>query len=145
LARKILDFATETIKQFYNEKTRLIFVVNRAQAYKWSGDDKKASDILKCEDWSAKDDGFKLAEAVLADNFPRALAIVRRIGTNCPISIHDYREWPLFRKLRKQPEFVALFAELFGEPLTQETVQTDEILNQETEQSNTPPPNDALS
>lgn len=46
LARCLLDFSTETLKRHGKEDVRLSMVVNRAQAYKWSGDDDSATRII---------------------------------------------------------------------------------------------------
>ena len=103
------------LKKHSSTESRLRLVVNRAQAYKWSGDDGRARDILDKEDFSALNDVFKLAEASLRNNFTAALDIVKRIGKAGAVSIGDYREWPLFRELRKQANFEAVMLEVFGE------------------------------
>jgi hypothetical protein len=117
LAKVIFDFACVTLKKHSNGERRRILVVNRALAYKWSGDEKKAKDIVANEDWSDTSDTFKLAEAVLLDDFPRALSIMKAIGKSESPNTHDYRTWPLFKEIRKTPEYQKLFEDIFGEPL----------------------------
>ena len=39
------------------------------------------------------------------------------MGSTGPISLGDYREWPLFQELRKQANFEPIILEVFGEPL----------------------------
>jgi hypothetical protein len=118
LARVLLDFGTETLKVHASEDYRLRLVVNRAQTYKWTGDEEKCKQILDSEDWTAAALKFKLAVAVLSDNFKEANGIVKLIGKDDgEINKHAYREWPLFKELRKVPEFTALFDQIFGEPL----------------------------
>ena len=46
LAKVLLDFALLTLKKYGSEQNRPIFLINRAQAYKWSGDPETASKIL---------------------------------------------------------------------------------------------------
>jgi len=127
LARAILDFATETLKGHASEDYRLRFVVNRAQTYKWTGDEEKCRQILNSEDWTASALKFKLAVAVLSDNLKAANEIVKQIGKDdAEINRHNYREWPLFKELRKCPEFIALFEQIFGEPLNKYVVHDAE-------------------
>ena len=81
-------------------------VVNRAQAYKWMGDDAKCAEITNGEDWSASGDAFQLADAVLRDDVERAVQIMKRLGDTHELMIKQaYREWPLFRKMRVEELF----------------------------------------
>jgi hypothetical protein len=95
----------------------MIFVINRAQAYKWSGDEHRAEQILGAEDFTALQDKFQLAAAVLRNDFPQALKFVRRMGNSGPNAASEYREWPLYQELRKRADFAELFQEVFGQPL----------------------------
>ena len=125
LAKSILDFSTSTLKQYFDEKTRRIFIVNRAQAYKWSGDEKKALEIMAEEDWSAVSDVFKLADAVIKNEYSRAAELMRRIGPEDEnISVLSYRDWPLFKKFRETEEFLQAYEEIAGEPFETE-IQID--------------------
>ena len=124
LARILLDFATETLKVHASEEYRLTLVVNRAQTYKWTGDEEKCKDVLIREDWTATNLKFRLAYAVLRDDFEQATGIVKQIGKDDPeVDRHAYREWPLLKGLRKSPEFNRLFEQIFGEPLYRVIVQ----------------------
>ncbi len=124
LARVLLDFATEILKVHASEESRLTFVVNRAQTYKWTGDEEKCRDILNSEDWTATSLKFRLAYAVLRDDFEEANGIVKQIGKDDPeVDRHAYREWPLLKGLRKSPEFGRLFEQIFGESLHRVIVQ----------------------
>lgn len=115
LAIALLDFACETLITFADEWHKLAFIVNRAQAYKWSDNDVEARKILSRVDWSAKGDEFKLADAVLRADWGRSMEIMRRIGSSGPISKLNYRDWPLFKEFRGQEEFKACYLEVFGE------------------------------
>lgn len=57
--------------------------------------------IVKSADWSASSDRFKLAEAVLLDDFDTANYLVKKIGSQGDVKIFAYREWPIFREYRK--------------------------------------------
>jgi hypothetical protein len=122
LARVLLDFGTETLKKHGSEEGRLTMVVNRAQAYKWGGNDQDAKRILNAEDWTAMGLKFKMARDVLLDDFDAAMQIMDRIGVSGEIDKHHYREWPLFREIRKSKEFAAKFEQIFGEPFIAITV-----------------------
>jgi hypothetical protein len=126
LAKRLLDFATETLKKFSSEQARRFFVINRAQAYKWSGDNTAAQKILDAEDWSASSDVIQLGERLLRDDYAEALALMKRLG-NVGMEKSDYRDWPVFNEFRKRPEFAATFEAIYGEPLEQATpVESEE-------------------
>ena len=117
LTKMIFNFATQTIKKYSCDENRRIMIVNRALAFKWSGDDKKAKDIVTKEDWSATRARFRLAEAILLDNFDDAYTIMREIGKNNEeVTKKDYLDWPLFRAIKKEKKFPEIFQEIFGEP-----------------------------
>ena len=126
LAKTLLDFATNTLKKYASAQERLTFIVNRIQAYKWSGDEKTARELLALEDFSASDDSFKLAEAVLSDDVQRAISIMKRIGKGGDGTFGRYQNWPLFRDMRKRPEFEAAVFEIFGERLSSVIVSSSE-------------------
>lgn len=116
LAQRVLDFCTETIPSYSNDRSRRIFVVNRSIAYKFDGDEEKANAILDEEDWSATSGNFQLAEAVLRDEFERAGYIMRRIGPdNELLPKSTYREWPLFKYFRESEEFLEAYEDVFDE------------------------------
>ncbi len=126
LARVLLDFATETLKKHGSEENRLVMVVNRAQAYKWSGDEDAARKIINSEDWSATEAKFRLGQAVILDDFATAIKIIRQIGPDGAVNKHFYRDWPLFKKIRESKEFAAVFEEIFGEPFKTVTINPED-------------------
>lgn len=142
LAIRILDFACDELKKFSNEGHQLTFVVNRAQAYKWNGDDDKCRRIMKSVDWSAKGDQFRLADAVLSEDWDRAGKVMRRIGKDGPVDQNDYRDWPLFRNLRKQDLFLKTYADVFGEDFSRLT-EVKKLAAPEPEANDETPPSSA--
>jgi len=120
LACVLLDFATQTLKKHSDDNMRRIFIINRAQAYKWAGDDEISRKIVNGADWSASSDKFKLGVAVLLDDFDQADYLVKKIGSQGDVRIVDYREWPLFREYRKTEGFLKAFEEVFNEPFYSE-------------------------
>jgi hypothetical protein len=131
LSKILLDFATDTLKKHSDEESRLVFVVNRAQAYKWIGNEEAALKIISAEDWSATGDKFKLAKAVLTNDFLEACTIMKRIGASGFPSKSDYRDWPLFKEFRKSEEFLKTFEEVFGEPYSKFETEASDVLNEE--------------
>lgn len=127
LAKVLFTFATNTLKKHFNQENRRIFLVNKALAYKWSGDDKKAKELISAEDWSDTRDKFRLAEAAILEDYPRVYQLMQEIGdSQNEVEKDDYRIWPLFKALRDEPEFAKTFEEIFGEPLTKLEVEIDE-------------------
>lgn len=118
LAKKLLDFACCTLKKWGSEGTRLVYVVNRALSYKFSGDNETCQSILDGEDWSACGDKYNLCVSVLRDDFEKAKAIMLRIGSSGSVTEVDYAEWPCFKEFRVSDEFVSGFVEVFGHPPT---------------------------
>ena len=130
VAQTVLDFACQ-YKTFGSESGRKVLLLNRAQSYKWGGQDKQAIEILATEDWNAANEKFRLGAAVLNDDFQSAAQIMRHIGADSEPSKGDYKEWPMFKMFRATPEFAKAFAEVFGEPFgsvtANEISQKDEV------------------
>ncbi|MGK2856489.1 MAG: hypothetical protein ACSLFQ_04705 [Thermoanaerobaculia bacterium] len=116
LARELLDFATCVLKQHSTDEVRRRLVVNHAQAYKWLGNLEKALEIMSGEDWTATSDMFKLADAVIRDDFELAAKFMERIGKSTERT--EYRDWPLFMEFRKTDVFLRTYEQVFGEAFT---------------------------
>jgi hypothetical protein len=115
LAKSLLDFATQVLKKWSTEVNRLLFVVNRAQSYKWLDDEVTCQKVLGDEDWSAVDDKLSLGVAILRDNFGAAAALMKKIGDSPQLNKDAYREWPIFKRFRKSAEFRKAYKEIFCE------------------------------
>ena len=109
LAAILLDFATSTLKHYSNDEMRRLFILNRAIAYKWAGDDKKCRVIVNEHDWSSSREKFRLAVAVLLEDYPEAVRLMKVIGPTGDPSEFAYRDWPLFRKFRTSPLFLRTY------------------------------------
>jgi hypothetical protein len=114
LACALLDFGCEHFKKFSDEWKQLVLTVNRAQSHKWRGDADRCAAIMKSIDWSAKGDEFKLADAALAERWDEAFLAMKRIGPKGPVQQNSYRDWPVFKQLREQEQFKAVYKEIFG-------------------------------
>jgi hypothetical protein len=114
VAQNLLDFASG-YKKFGSETIRKIVILNRAQAYKWSGQKEKAKQILAAEDWKAANEKFRLANAVLSDDWDAAAKIMRSLGAGNSPRKGDYREWPIFKVFRTTKQFAAAYKDVFSE------------------------------
>lgn len=105
-----------------SDYTRRSLVVNRAQAHIWGGKRKEGLAILDAEDWSAARDEFHVCVAALRQQFDLAIKIMKAIGASSRPGKSGYRNWPVFKELRKTEEFQATFVEVFGEPFATVTI-----------------------
>ncbi|UII20481.1 hypothetical protein [Fulvivirga ligni] len=115
LAKELLHFATEVVPKRGSEETRKMLMINRALSYYLDGDNKGCLKILNKEDWSIGNE-FKLAVAVLKEDYDQARQMMLKIGSNDERLDKDaYQEWPLFQKFRENKIFKDTFKELFKE------------------------------
>ncbi|GAG36970.1 unnamed protein product, partial [marine sediment metagenome] len=115
LAKMILRFASDTLKNVSSDQIRRMNLINLCSAHKFSGDQQRCNSILDSEDWSACGPEFQLAVAVHKDNFAKAAAIMESIGKDGAVSREDYSTWPLFKMFRESKEFLTSYHKLFGE------------------------------
>lgn len=128
LTKIIFDFALSVFKTFSNDQNRRLMVVNCALAYKWSGENEHAIEIIKAEDWSACRPKFRLAEAVILENYENAVQIMIEIGDDeKEVAKDDYRHWPLFKNFRQVPEFLDAHEKIFDEKFTEAIIDEEEI------------------
>jgi hypothetical protein len=129
-----------------NREMELMLTVNRALAYKLSGDADTTNRLVAAEDWTATQDKFRLAEAVLTERWDDILKFMDAIGPEGAIRSIDYRDWPLFYLVRSdqrfQDKFEAIFGESFAvkavvEPRSQKANGTDKLLDATTDDAAT--------
>jgi hypothetical protein len=118
LAIALLDFATLTLDKHFSDETRRTFVLNRALAYKMNKQENICSLILAKDDWTASNDKFQIAVAVLSDNFNLAIKLMEKIGPNEAQDV-SYKEWPLFKELRKTFEFHRTYEKIYNKGFQQ--------------------------
>lgn len=94
IAIQLLDFACEEFKRSSGENYQLMCVVNRAQAYKWKGEEERCKKIMRAVDWTTKGEQFRLADAVLAGDWARSVKVMKRIGRDGPVEQANYHDWP---------------------------------------------------
>lgn len=114
LADILLSFAYNQKKHF-NESLKNIFIINGALS-KYLQDDKKGcKKILEIKDWSASSDDFRIANEVLLEKYENVYALMKKVGDKGDIDKTDYREWPIFSKIRKEKKFQDTYKEIFNE------------------------------
>jgi hypothetical protein len=92
-----------------------INIINLVIAYKMSGNYEKAHEVLSSIDWSASLDDFKIAQAVLFNDFDKAKEIMIKIGKNGTlIQESAYHHFPLFKEFRNSDQFKVGYEEVFG-------------------------------
>ena len=115
LADIFLEFATEILPRHHNELSKNVFIINQALSKYLAGDKINSDRILSQKDWSASNNSFKLAVAVLQENYNEAIKMIKIIGVSDDVPRHAYQTWPLFKKLREEEEFLLSFKEIFNE------------------------------
>lgn len=115
LAKMILRFATDTLKNVASDQIRRMNIINLCIAHKFSGDEHNCSAVLNSEDWTACSPEFHLAVAVLKNNFSDAITIMESIGKDGAVSREHYSTWPLFKTFRESKDFLTSYRKLFGE------------------------------
>ncbi|MFZ3084849.1 hypothetical protein [Rhodoferax ferrireducens] len=115
-ANEIAKFTlTEPMKDSISELDLRIRTINAAIAAKFSGNEDGCKAALKSLDWTATYRDFKLAIAVLNDDFPAAAGMMKLIGKQGELFEElSYHDWPLFHKFRESPEFLNAYAEVYG-------------------------------
>lgn len=128
------SFALSLPKHF-NEVKRTIMLVNYAIAAKFSGQDSLATDLLNSKDWSALSLDFRLAEAVLREDFEKASALMISIGKRGQFVTEEaYHVWPLFNQFRMSNQFVTAYESVYGYSFASQLIKKATDTEKETEQ-----------
>jgi hypothetical protein len=122
LAKNLLEFALSGKQKPTDEQILRFIILNLAQSYRWSGDKAKCAKLLGDHNWSASSNIIKLGVTVLSDKYDEAFRLMRKLGHDDEIKKEIYRDWPIFRELRKQPGFSPCYCEIYGEDFEQATV-----------------------
>jgi len=114
LADTILDFAVNQKKHF-DSKSKDYFILNHALSKSLNWNDSEASIIIKSKDWSSCSDYLKLAKETILNNYETVYELMLKIWKNENIEKHDYQEWPLFYKIRREKKFQETFKKIYWE------------------------------
>lgn len=115
LAQVLLKYATAEVKKYSSVDYEWVFRVNHALSYYLAGQKEQSNKIVQEKSWSALDVRYRLAEAILLENYVEAKKMMYKIGKDDEFQI-NYQQWPLFRKFRKSQEFMNTYQEIYGKP-----------------------------
>ena len=96
-----------------NQASRLALDVNYCQSLKWQGKKNELEEELKKFDISALSPRFALALYALMSDHDSFYKNVEHAITVDKIQETDFMEWPLFRELRKDPDYEARIKTVF--------------------------------
>lgn len=118
-AKDIGEFAYG-MRDLSSDRNRKIITINYSQALKRTGEVDQARVILGSIDWSAAANDYKLARAVLLEEYDEAYALMKKIGIKGELLDEaGYHTWPLFIEIRLTDGFSAIYQEIFGHPFAQ--------------------------
>lgn len=108
-----------------NNKDRTYIELNLAQAYKWSGQNDKCLAVLRDLDTSAMNLDLQIPKKVLEEKYDEVYTMMQSLGSGSDILTKEaYREWPIFKEIRKQEKFKNVFELVFSEKLLLQNVPT---------------------
>ena len=105
------------------EELELYLKINKAQAFKWNKEETKCKQIIDSISWSTRDNRFLLVKSVLMDDFEEAYHLMEKIGDDNRIGEIGYRQWPIFKEIRKQTRFKEVYDRIFDTPFSEVTPQ----------------------
>lgn len=115
----------EPMRKGISEIDLRIRIINASIGLKFSGKDAEAAKLMESVDWTASYRDFKLALAVLSENYEIAVKLMKSIGKSGEIIDQtSYHTWPLFARFRERPEFYESYFDVYGEPFA-EKVETE--------------------
>lgn len=92
---------------------------NRCNAHRLAKRQERCIELLDAIDTSALGIEFKLAEAVLRNQFDKAAKLMEQIGdTNQTLNPFTYLDWPIFEGFRESKQFLQAYEKIFKIPAT---------------------------
>lgn len=124
-AGAIAEFAlTEPMKYQISDMDLRIRTINAAIAMKFSGNADGCKKLLQLLDWTAALRDFRLAIAVLSDDYSKAAELMISIGKRGELVEElAYHNWPLFHKFRESGEFLKAYFEVYGTSFIAESIR----------------------
>lgn len=114
LAEELLQFAMSKPMKHPNKTTFHMMQVNLAKAYKIGGKKEDSDALLASEDWEALHPQFQVCVAGIRED----IAELRRLVPIVPetdIGPADYFDWPVFRGVMENDDYVSLIREQCGD------------------------------
>ena len=114
MANVLLEFACNQTSH-HNDASKNVFIINKALTLYLQGKQEESKKIISTKDWSASSDDFKLAYYVISEKNDDCYKLMKKIGSDGEVDKENYRNWPLFLKLRKEDRFKKVFKDIFKE------------------------------
>lgn len=134
-AEPILEFFVVHLKRWACEEKRTMCVINYAQALKWTKQREKMEAVLGGLHEKVLSGEYRLGIAVLRDEFEKAAEIMKSLGSSGPITMENYRDWPLFKEFRKADEFLGAFQSIFGRKFDEYYSETEKLYEEVREEA----------
>lgn len=137
-AISISKFA-QGLPRISTDEIERIYSVNHAIALCAIDKRKEAKAILDKKDWTATTYDFKLAYAILTNDYVKAEEIMCKLGKEGElINELSYHDWPLFREFRDSREFFRAYEKVYGYKYSSKLSQIAEATKSKVEQTNEP-------
>jgi hypothetical protein len=103
VAERLSYFLKEDKK--IEERLQIVGLLNYWQSIKWADrlDDIKAE--IQSEDFTAKDEVYQLARYALLDDMNAFMSLLPKVLKAGKLDAERLRTWPIFKEMRKTPEF----------------------------------------
>lgn len=116
-AAKMAGEYSVNIPKYSSDTTKMIMFINYLLALKLDGQDEVVTKMVDSKDWGPLCNDFKLAAAILKDDFAEAAAQMKKIGKHGEFVTEEaYHQWPLCYKFRISKEFITTYKEIYGHP-----------------------------
>lgn len=111
-AVSILEYADS----IHIAKTRIFWSVkiNLAQTYKWQGENEKFQKVIDDIDIDAANSRFQLCVAALTEDSETFVFKLNEVSINNLVTVSELYEWPVFSKMRENPEFNKWVEDAYG-------------------------------
>ena len=136
IAINVSNFACDSNSFKRNLKDKTFIELNLAQAYKWSGNPIKCQELLDSMDVSIMHNDLMIPKLTLEEKFEEVYPLMITIGDGSDILKKEaYRDWPIFKEIRKEKEFSDTFKKIFNEELfdSNTTIKVESVQSTESE------------
>lgn len=115
LALIFLNFATSKEIKIKDGEVEHFLILNKAQTLKWMGKDDECQKLLNSRSWSGLNNQILVAKYSLDGQLEEALKLMVKLADSKEMDKLHFKEWPIFKELRKHPNFSKLYKEKFNE------------------------------
>ncbi|MGO8715783.1 MAG: hypothetical protein ACLQSX_07930 [Smithella sp.] len=110
-----------SLPRFSSDVIKKMVTMNYAMSLKFDRQEKKSEEILNSVDCSASSYDFKMADAILRNDFDKAIKLMKAMGKEGElIDETSYYTWPLFHEFRQSDQFLKTFGKIYNHPFANE-------------------------